>query len=99
LRLTVKAFIKSEEKKRDKERTSAAGCAVVPPTPTNSVPPATPVTASVEQQVDGGEVGIKEPEVDGPLQSPTKLNNGKTADSVLEAESIEEQDVSLASTI
>jgi hypothetical protein len=91
LRLTVKAFIKSEEKKRDKEKASAAGCAILPPPSTIAAPPATPLTATAEQIINGSEVGIKATEVDSPLQSST---NGKAADSFPVAASIEEQDVS-----
>jgi len=48
--LTVKAFLKSEEKKRDKER---GGSNVAKPgTPVTPVPSVTPVTISAEQHVD-----------------------------------------------
>jgi hypothetical protein len=52
LRLTVKAFIKSEEKKREKEKAVSAA-AILPPTPSAAESPATPVADSVEVNEDG----------------------------------------------
>jgi len=48
--MTVKAFIKSEEKKREKER--AGSIAVTPATPIEPAAPATDIVESVEQPVN-----------------------------------------------
>jgi zinc finger CCCH domain-containing protein 13 len=69
--LTVKAFLKSEEKKRDKER---GGSNVAKPgTP---VPSVTPVTISAEQHVDTPDQPIQSIEM-AAGQSETSYTPGK----------------------
>ena len=68
LRLTVKAFIKSEEKKREKEKAVSAATVALP---THSAPdsPATPVTDSVEPAAEMDEVGLKASQSEHPSKS------------------------------
>jgi hypothetical protein len=83
--LTVKAFLKSEEKKRDKER---GGSNVAKPgTPVTPVPSVTPVTISAEQHVDTPDQPIQSIEM-AASQSETSYTPGKamTEDKAIKSE-------------
>ncbi|OCK76501.1 hypothetical protein K432DRAFT_306203, partial [Lepidopterella palustris CBS 459.81] len=58
LRLTVKAFLKSEEKKRDKERAGTK-----PITPVTPAPSATPIGPNIEQLVDPSDQPVQSVEM------------------------------------
>ncbi|KAK8223417.1 hypothetical protein BKA81DRAFT_221888 [Phyllosticta paracitricarpa] len=76
LRLTVKAYLKSEEKKRDKERSlSISGKPGTPVTPGGTAPP---VVQSIEQ-LDASNQAIPAPKVDVPEQNGSSADDGNQA--------------------